>query len=189
MRAGFALCVSGAMALSAANVHAQEAPRARVFGLGSSVGFGADSNTVTRAFYPIGIGPTLEARIPLSPRWEVSLWVPVTTMIAVRAWNGRSMLWLDSFATWFATRDAGGFFLAPGLGVLWGADESSSAIALRVPARVGYQVTNASGSFGFDVALRPWVDVVFPMANVDIAARYGAVIELGFLGYVTRPQR
>jgi hypothetical protein len=41
-------------------------------------------------------------------------------------------------------------------------------------------------SFGFDVALRPWVDVVFPSANIDIGARYGALIELGFIGYATR---
>jgi hypothetical protein len=189
MSARFTLCACAAIALWTADASAQPRAPSRVFGLGSTLGFGADSNTVTRAFYPIGVPPTLEARIPFTPRWELSLWVPVTTLVLVGALNGRSMLWLDAFATWYPTRDAGGFFVAPGLGVLWGADQTSSGVALRVPARIGYQVSNEARSFGFDVALRPWVDVVFPSANVDVAARYGAVIELGFLGYVTRPSR
>lgn len=183
------IVIALSIALSTPSALAQTAtppaPPARVFGAGATLGGGIEANS-NGSVYGVGIGPSLDVRIPVNRRLEITLWAPAFNMLIVNLTTERRWLWLDAFATWFALRDSSGLFIAPGLGVVWGATSSSSGASLQIPARIGWQASTPGRSFGFDIALRPWVDVVFPSANIDVGARYGAFIELGFIGYATR---
>jgi hypothetical protein len=132
-----------------------------------------------------------EARVALTPRFELAAWVPVGTLLyanlAGQSDNTRrSFAWFDVFATWYPLRDAGGFFVAPGLGLLYGSGAEASGVGVEIPARVGWEFTGDDRSFGRALAVRPWVDVVFPSGNVDVGACYGVFVEFTLIGYVTR---
>lgn len=180
-----ALCAAAALSAFTANAHAQREPPRRVFGAGGTLGIGIESNTANRAFGSV-IGPALELRVPVSHRLEIALWAPVYNLVWINIQNNRSFLWLDAFATIYPLQPAGGFFVAPGLGVVWGSVDGASGTGLQVPFRIGYEGASAGRSFGVSIAARPWFDVVFPSLNVDVGARYGALLELTLIGYATR---
>ena len=174
------------LVIAAPSAFAQSAPAPeRVFGAGGTLGAGIDLNSNGSVFGTV-LGPALELRVPVHRRVELSVWAPTFSMLIVNLREDRKWLWLDAFVTCFALRDSSGLFIAPGLGVVWGTSDAGSGTALQIPARIGWQVSTPGRAFGFDVALRPWFDVVFPTANIDVGARYGAIIELGLFGYATR---
>ncbi|MFO0560000.1 MAG: hypothetical protein U0269_18445 [Polyangiales bacterium] len=180
--AGLSLLIAAPSALAQST--AEPAP-ARVFGAGATLGGGIDANSNGSVFGTV-IGPALELRVPVHRRVELSVWAPAFNMLIVNLRSDRKWLWLDAFVTCFALRDSSGLFVAPGLGVVWGTSDAGSGAALQIPARIGWQVSTPGRAFGFDVALRPWFDVVFPSTNIDVGTRYGALVELGFFGYATR---
>ncbi len=183
-----ALCAAAALSAVTATARAQSAPPPRrLFGAGSTLGLGIESNTANRAFGSV-VGPAVELRFPITPRVELALWAPVFNLVWINLQRDRSFLWLDAFATIYPLQDAGGFFIAPGLGMVWGSVDGASGTGLQVPFRIGYEGASAGRSFGVSIAARPWFDVVFPSLNVDVGARYGALLELTLIGYATRPR-
>ena len=158
----------------------------RVVGFGTTLGISIEGTSRSPSTpYVTAIGPAFEMRVPVHRRVELALWVPVINLLLIPAVSNRRMVWGDLFATIYPTASATGFFVAPGLGFAYGWGDSSG-YALRAPVRVGWEVSTAGRGFGFNIALRPWVDLVVPLANIEASVRYGAVLELGVIGYATR---
>jgi hypothetical protein len=133
--------------------------------------------------YLAAIPPTIELRLPVSPRLELGLWVPVLNAVP---WSGRLFLWSDVFVTVYPTRDRGGFFIAPGAGFVYGRSSEASGTGVQLPVRIGYEFadTVANGRrAGVSVALRPWAELVVPHGPLDMAARYGAFFEVSAVAY------
>ena len=176
-----------ALALSVASsaAVAQGVPR-RVVGFGAGLALGGERTSVNTSHWilqPLNV----EVRVPLTARFELGAHVPVGNVIYGNiAESGQRFVWFDVFATWYPLRDAGGLFVAPGLGLLYGSNEASRGVGLEIPARLGWEFTGVSRSFATALSVRPWVDVVFPSGNVDVGTRYGALVELTLIGYVTR---
>ncbi len=169
---------------------AQTTPPRRVVGFGGGMGLGVERTSVATTNFTV-LPLNVEARVALTPRLELAAWVPVGNLLyANLATQGdgtrRTFAWFDVFATWYPLRDAGGFFVAPGLGLLYGSGAEASGVGVEIPARVGWEFTGDGRSFGRALAVRPWVDVVFPSGNVDVGARYGVFVEFTLIGYVTR---
>lgn len=159
----------------------------RVVGFGTGVGLGIEGTSRLPATpYVTALGPSFEARIPVHRRVELALWIPMTNLLGLSLTGERRMFWGDVFATVYPLSNARGLFVAPGLGFTWGTDGTNSGTSFRVPVRIGWEVSTAARSFAFNVALRPWFDVVFPTANIDVGVRYGAIFELGIVGYGMR---
>ena len=182
-----------ALAALAPAASAQTAPPRRVVGFGGGMGLGGEGTSVGSTHLSV-LPLNFEARVALTPRFELAAWVPVGTLLyanlAGQSDNTRrSFAWFDVFATWYPLRDAGGFFVAPGLGLLYGSGAEASGVGVEIPARVGWEFTGDDRSFGRALALRPWVDVVFPAGNVDVGARYGVFVEFTLIGYATRAAR
>lgn len=177
-----------ALAVAPSIASAQPAAPRRLFGFGVGLGLGIDRTSYghTRgALFPLD----LELRVPVTPRVEIALWFPVGSNV----WGNisedrRSFFWADVFATWYPLRDAGGLFVAPGLGIVYGSTSDSSGVGLEIPARLGWEFSNATRSFGAGLSARPWIDVVFPSDNLDVATRYGVIFELTLIGYVRRSE-
>ena len=107
-------------------------------------------------------------------------------VLNVVPWSGRVFLWSDVFVTVYATRDAGGFFIAPGAGFVYGRSAEASGTGVQLPVRIGYEFadTFANGRrSGVSVALRPWAELVLPNGPVDVGARYGAFLEVSAVMY------
>lgn len=159
----------------------------RVIGFGTGVGLGIEGTSRNPSTpYVTGLGPSFEARIPVHRRVELALWIPMTNLIGLSLVGEHRMFWGDLFATVYPLPNARGLFVAPGLGMTWGTDGINTGASVRVPVRIGWEVSTAARGFAFNVALRPWFDVVFPSANIDVGVRYGAIFELGIVGYGLR---
>ncbi len=164
-------------------------PSARAFGVGGALGLGVERSTAVRAVYLAAIPPSLELRVALSPRVELGLWFPALNALPI---NGRTFVWADVFTTVYLLRDAGGLFIAPGAGFVYGSSMEASGVGLQVPVRVGYEFSErwASGSSaGVSLALRPWAELVLPNGPVDRAGRFGAFFEVSALWYAPRARR
>lgn len=166
---------------------AQVAPAApeRVWGLGGGIGIGQEQTSAGTEHTFVQLF-NLELRAAVSPHLELGLHVPVTSLIYANKLDSdaNAFVWFDMYATWYPTREAGGLFIAPGLGMIYGSTDNASGYAIEIPARIGWETSTRS--FGRALAVRPWVDVVFPSGNVDIGTRYGVLFELTLIGYSTR---
>lgn len=159
----------------------------RVVGFGTAVGLGIEGTSRAPGTpFVAALGPSFEARIPVHRRVELALWIPMTNLLGLSLTGDRRMFWGDLFATVYPLPNARGLFVAPGIGMTWGTDGTNSGTSVRLPVRVGWEVSSAGRGFAFNVGLRPWFDVVFPTANIDPGVRYGAIFELGIVGYGLR---
>lgn len=176
--------------LVATTAHADELATTRSFGFGWGAAAGSEKTSVNTD-HIILQAANLEARVALSPRLEIAASIPLLNILYGNGVLGnvddkQRFAWVDTFAVWYPLRDAGGLFIAPGLGLVWGRTSTSSGVAIEVPARIGWEQSRATRSFARAVALRPWFDVVLPSGNVDTGTRYGVLFELTLVGYSTR---
>jgi hypothetical protein len=163
------------------------ATKERVLGLGGGGAIGTEQTSAGTEHTFIQL-LNLELRVPVSPRFELGLHLPLTSMLYANRFDAdvNAFVWADAFVTWYPMRDAGGLFISPGLGAIYGSTDNASGYAIEIPARFGWETSTRS--FGRALAVRPWVDVVFPSGNVDTGTRYGVVFELTLIGYSTRAQ-
>ncbi|MEI8255511.1 MAG: hypothetical protein WCJ30_07535 [Deltaproteobacteria bacterium] len=172
---------------TAAPLSPEVAPRPprRVVGFGGGVGIGLEgtSANTTRV---AALAPTLEVRVAITPRIELAVWVPLVNLAFSNHGYDTTFAWFDVMATWYPLRDGGGFFVAPGLGFVYGASSSASGVGLQVPVRIGWEWSTSARGVGFSMDLRPWAELVIPAGNVDVGARGGVFFELNLIGYVTR---
>jgi hypothetical protein len=175
------------LALAAAPAAAQTPPPPRrVFGIGTSVGMGYDINSLGKdQTWPLF--PTLSVNVALTPRVELELWLPAANLLFARANGPTGWAWVDASARWYVLAPSRGLFVQAGLGVMRGRfNDDPSFTVLRVPARVGWEVSTEGRGGGFQVGLRPWLDVVIPGADVPTGTRFGMVFEVGYNFYYTR---
>ncbi len=184
-RAVAASLLALALSVTSSAARAQTVPH-RVVGFGAGLALGGERTSVNTSHWilePLNI----EVRVPVTPRFELGAHVPVGNVIyGNTVERGQRFVWFDVFATWYPLREAGGLFIAPGLGLLYGSNEAARGVGLEIPARLGWEFSGASRAFATSLSVRPWVDVVFPSGDVDVGTRYGALVELTLIGYVTR---
>jgi hypothetical protein len=170
-------------------VAAAEGEASRVWGAGGGFAIGSDHtsvNTDHTFVQPLN----LELRVPVAPRLELAAYVPVASLIYGNSLNGNEgnrFVWFDLFAVWYPLREAGGLFVAPGLGMIYGSSRDSSGVGIELPARLGWEFSTRG--FAKSLSVRPWFDVVFPSGNVDTGTRYGLLFELTLIGYATQANR
>ncbi|MCX5746130.1 MAG: hypothetical protein NT062_26935 [Proteobacteria bacterium] len=158
----------------------------RLVGFGGGFALGGERTSVDTS-HPILQPANLEVRVPLSPRLELAAHVPLGNVYYGNvAEDGQRFAWFDVFAVYYPLRDAGGLFVAPGLGMIYGRTPTSSGVAVEVPVRLGWEFTRPSRGFATAISVRPWLDLVFPSGNVDQGSRRGVLVELTLIGYVTR---
>ena len=174
-----------ALVMFARHADAQTTVPRRVVGFGLSFGLGVDHNNrgETR-LWPLL--PALTLNVPLSQRVEIELWVPVSNLILADTNAVKGWMWFDVSARWYPLRASSGLFVQAGVGFMHGHfNDDPSFTVLRVPARVGWEFSR-SRIVGFQVGVRPWLDVVIPAADIPVGTRLGFVFELGWNFYVTR---
>lgn len=175
------------IALTPSGALAQAVP-SRVWGVGGGFAIGTERtsvNTEHTFLQPLN----LELRLAVAERLELAAHVPLSSILYGNYLNGGNerFVWFDLFAVWYPLRESGGLFVAPGIGMIYGSNSTSSGVAIEVPARVGWETSRRG--FGKAFSVRPWVDIVFPSGNVDTGTRYGLLFELTLIGYATQANR
>jgi len=176
-----------ALALSARPAAAQtRPPPRRIVGLGTAIGLGYDRNSLGNGHvWPLF--PAVSVHVALTPRVELELWMPAANLLLSRLAGVHGWVWVDLSARWYALAPSRGLFVQAGLGVMRGSFNDDPAFTVvRVPARVGWEVSTDGRGGAFQVGLRPWLDVVIPGSDLPNGARFGMTFEVGFNFYLTR---
>jgi hypothetical protein len=186
-----------ALSLFAAPVSAQYAVGHRSFGGGTS--FGAGYSKMDYQFptiepnKPFYLLPTLEFKVFFSDALSLDLSVPVVNIAASNALQKYFFFTAEAYLDFHPSAPSSlELFVAPGLGVTyakWSPEDQDknlyskqSGYAFHVPVRIGFELNNASRSFSFFVAARPFFSLVHGGSG-DNRAGGGGIVELGLMAY------
>jgi hypothetical protein len=164
----------------------------RNFGFGTAFGGGILSAS---AFGPTGASvgsldilpaiylPTFEAQFFIDHRYSIDWTVPVVNVAIASAIIGAFAFQTDVFFNFNIGKGNARMILGPGLGFSLVAGDGGAVGSIRIPAEIGIEAITNNEVFGFKVMARPWLEIV-PISEVSVVGG-GAVLELGFSGYLT----
>lgn len=176
-----------ALALGARDAAAQpRTPPRRIVGFGSGIGVGYDVNNLGND-HAWPLFPTLSINVALTPRVELELWVPAVNLLLSRLGSINGWVWADLSARWYPLQPSSGLFVQAGVGFMRGSfGEDPAFTVVRVPARVGWEISSDGRGAALQIGLRPWLDVVIPSPELPTGARFGLAFELSYSFYLTR---
>lgn len=158
----------------------------RLFGIGAAmtVGGAHSFRPDTQGNYWVSQFPALSLHLPLSPRLEAELRLPIVAMIA-GAVGYKLLLWAELFAVVRPIARLPGAVISPGIGVIYMAlNDAHAGVSVQVPVRLGYEISSRRGGFGVLLAARPWVERMMPTQEYRSAWGVGIFLDAEFRFYV-----